>query len=57
MNAFFKKAGAGNQASNGAAKDDNAPENVKMFDAAAAKPRYVPWIEKYRPTSVEDISH
>jgi len=50
MNAFFKKAGA--KEPNGA-----APVNATMFDAAAAKPRYVPWIEKYRPTSVEDISH
>ena len=28
-----------------------------MFDMAASRPRYVPWIEKYRPTRIEDVSH
>ena len=55
MDAFLKK--AGNKTSNPAASTEQAPANVTMFDAAAAKPRYVPWIEKYRPTRIEDVSH
>jgi hypothetical protein len=29
---------------------------VKM-ESAAAKPKYIPWIEKYRPGRVEEVSH
>ena len=29
---------------------------IKMAEAAA-KPKYVPWIEKYRPARVEEVSH
>ena len=47
MDAFLKK--AGNKI---AAPSKSAPENVDMFDGASKKPRYVPWIEKYRPAKV-----
>ena len=71
MDAFLRKAGnkpagaaptptAGNTSAaavNNAVAADQAPANVTMFDAAASKPRYVPWIEKYRPTCVNDVSH
>ena len=53
MDAFLRK--AGNKPTT--ASTDPAPANVTMFDAAAAKPRYVPWIEKYRPTRIDDVSH
>jgi len=49
MDAFLKKTKP--------ATTEQAPANVNMFEAAAAKPRYVPWIEKYRPTRIDDISH
>ena len=49
MDAFLKKA---SKPKTPAAEADQAPANVAMFEAAAAKPRYVPWIEKYRPTSI-----
>ena len=52
MDAFLKK--AGNKV---AAPSKPAPENIDMFDGAAKKPRYVPWIEKYRPAKVQDVSH
>ena len=52
MDAFLKKAG-----NKPVAAAEPAPANVTMFDAAAAKPRYVPWIEKYRPSRIEDVSH
>lgn len=56
MDAFLKKAGNKPAASN-PAPDQQAPANVTMFEAAVAKPRYVPWIEKYRPNCVDDVSH
>lgn len=53
MDAFLKKGSKKAEPS----QADQAPVNVAMFDAAEAKPRYVPWIEKYRPTRIEDVSH
>lgn len=52
MDAFLNK--AGNKA---AAQNKPKPENADMFDTAALKPKYVPWIEKYRPSKIEDVSH
>ena len=52
MDAFLKK--AGNKTS---APNKPTPENADMFDVAALKPKYVPWVEKYRPTKIEDVSH
>ena len=52
MDAFLKK--AGNKTS---APSKPTPENADMFDTAALKPKYVPWVEKYRPAKVEDVSH
>lgn len=40
-----------------AAQNKPKPENADMFDTAALKPKYVPWIEKYRPSKIEDVSH
>ena len=54
MDAFLKKA---KPASAQAPAAEPAPAKVTLFEAAAAKPRYVPWVEKYRPTSVDDVSH
>ena len=57
MDAFLKKAGNKPAAATTTTATEQAPANVTMFDAAAHKPRYVPWIEKYRPSRIEDVSH
>jgi len=31
-------------------------EEQKM-ESAKQKPKYTPWIEKYRPTRVDEVSH
>lgn len=34
-----------------------ADETTTLMQKAAERPKFVPWIEKYRPTKVDEVSH
>ena len=50
MDKFFQKAKPAQTA-------DVEMEADDLMAKATAKPKYTPWIEKYRPSKIEEVSH
>jgi hypothetical protein len=50
MDKFFPKAKPAQTADVDMAAED-------LMSKATAKPKYTPWIEKYRPSKIEEVSH
>jgi replication factor C subunit 2/4 len=56
MDQFLLKAGASKKAAAVSKQAAQADEEMKD-ESQQAKPKFTPWVEKYRPSKVEEISH
>ena len=56
MDQFLLKAGASKKAAPITKQANHADEEMKD-ESQHAKPKFTPWVEKYRPSKVDEISH